>query len=545
MSIPANSQRKAALLLPFVVVLLSGSAVGQATEPVDWDTVNRIRAEEFNHSQVGDTLEYLSDVIGPRLTGSPQLDQARAWIRKQETGWGLVNVHDEVYDEHFGRGWNYRSASLQLLAPRQQPLYALPRAWTPGTKGPVEGEAQLLVIKTKEDLEKRHGELKGKILLVDEARRINPGAEPAFKRHDAASLGELQTFQIADDGLAKQLKERREDIVKRDKLLKDINPLLEEEGVLAVVHISGYDNGILQVQAGGSRKAGESAGVPDVVVGAEQYNTLVRLLEHQQTVRLRLDVDAGFTSDTDQPAYDVVAEIQGTGPKGKAEEVVILGAHLDSWHSATGATDNGAGVATVLEAVRLIRKLDLKPKRTIRVVLWTGEEQGLLGSAGYVSNHFASWPEPTDPQEKLIPVFAREYKEPPQRKPEWDKVAAYFNLDNGSGRIRGVYAQENAAVVPIFKAWLEPFADVGATIVSLRNTSGTDHLSFDRVGLAGFQFVQDPLDYGSRTHHTTLDTFDHVQIEDLKQAAAIIASFAWHAANREDKLPRKPLVYGP
>lgn len=536
-------RRAPARVLPLAGLLVAaqtGLATTPSTEQVDWNTVNRIRAEEFNHSQVGDTLEYLSDVIGPRLTGSPQLDQARAWVRGKLTSWGLVNARDEVYEEHFGRGWTFRSAGLQMLAPRQQPLYALPRAWTPGTQGPLEGDAELLVIKTKEDLEKHHGQLMGKILLVDPARTLEHATQPDFQRQSAASLGELQTFQIPDDGQRKQLKTRREEFLKREDLVRQVNPLLVQEGVLAVLHASAGDNGILLVAGGGSRKAGESPGVPDLVVGAEQYNQLVRLLEHKVPVRLQVAIDGGFINDTDQPAYDTVAEIPGTGPK--ARELVLIGAHLDSWHSATGATDNGAGVAAVMEAARLLVKLELKPRRTIRVVLWTGEEQGLLGSAGYVSRHFASRPEPTDPKEKLLPAALRENKGPLQLKPEYDKVAAYFNLDNGTGRIRGIYTQENAAVVPIFKAWLEPFNDVGATVVSLRNTGGTDHQSFDRVGLPGFQFVQDPMDYRSHTHHTTLDTFDHVSVEDLKQAAAIIAAFTWQAAIREEKLPRKPLV---
>jgi len=537
-------------LLPALgLALFSGLSVALAAEePVDLDAVNRIRHEAFDNSQVPDTLKDLTETVGARLSASPSATKANEWARARMAADGLVNVHDEVFDEHFGRGWEFRSASLDWIAPRQLPLHALPRAWTPGTAGPVEGDAELLVIKAQEDidvtktlaeLDKHRGQLRGKILLLDEARPFKPATTPDFRRRDAADLGELQTFPIPDESVPKDRAKRRADYQKRDELLKAVNKFVAEEGVVATLHISPWDNGILRVMGGGSRKAGEPVGVPSLVLGEERYNQLVRALERKEAVRLRLNVDGGFTSEADLPSANTIGEIPGTGPH--ADEVVILGAHLDSWHTGTGANDNGAGVAVVIEAARILKKLGLHPKRTIRVALWTGEEQGLLGSIGYVSKHFAAWPEPTDEKEKLLPAFLREAKGPLQRQREYDKLAAYFNFDNGSGRIRGVYTQQNAAVVPIFEAWLKPFNDVGASIISTRSTSGTDHLSFDRVGLPGFQFVQDPTDYSTHVHHTELDTWDHVVPEDLKQAAAIIATFAWQAANRDQKLPHKPV----
>lgn len=521
-------------------VAIATPLFAQVAEPVDWEVVSRIRAEAFNRSQVSDLLKELTEQVGPRLTASPSAVKANAWARGKLGSWGLANVHDEVWDEAFGRGWAFRSASLEWLSPRALPLHALPRAWTPGTNGPVEGEVELLVVKTFEDLEKKKGQLRGKILLVEEARKYERPKTPDFIRHDEASLGELQTFPIAEDPTPGEREKRREDARKRDELTKKMNPFLVEEGVVATLHISAWDNGILRVTGGGSRKAGESPGVPDLVVAAEHYNQLVRAVQRKEVVRLRVNVDGGFTSEGNLPAANTFAEIPGTGPK--ADEVVIIGAHMDSWHTGTGASDNGAGTVVMMEALRILKKIGVKPKRTIRVALWTGEEQGLLGSTGYVDKHFAAWPEPTDPKERELPRAVREYKGPLLRKPGYDKLAAYFNFDNGSGRIRGVYAQENAAVVPIFEAWLKPFEDLDARLVTLRNTSSTDHISFDRVGLPGFQFVQDPADYRTHVHHTHLDTWDHILPEDLKQASALIASFAYHAAMRDQKLPRKPLV---
>lgn len=516
------------------------SLFAQAAEPVDWDVVSRIRAEAFNRPQVSDLLKELTEQVGPRLTASPSAVKANEWARAKLSAWGLANVHDEVWDEAFGRGWAFRSASLEWISPRALPLHALPRAWTPGTNGPVEGEVELLVIKTFEDLEKRKGQLRGKILLVDEARKYARPDTPDFIRHDEASLGELQTFPVVEDVSPGEAAKRREEARKRDELTKKTNAFLAEEGVLATLYISSWDNGILRVTGGGSRKAGESAGVPSLVVAAEHYNQLVRAVQRKDVVRLRLNVDGGFTSEGNLPAANTFAEIPGTGPK--ADEVVIIGAHMDSWHTGTGASDNGAGTVVMMEALRILKKIGVKPRRTIRVALWTGEEQGLLGSTGYVDQHFAGWPEPADPAQRALPRAARENKGPLQRKAGYDKLAAYFNFDNGSGRIRGVYAQENAAVVPIFEAWLKPFADLDAKLVTLRNTSSTDHISFDRVGLPGFQFVQDPADYRTHVHHTSLDTWDHILPEDLKQAAALIASFAYHAAQRDQKLPRKPFI---
>ena len=511
---------------------------GQRTEPVDLDMVSRIRQEAFHRSQVMQTLAELTEDVGPRLTNSPNMDKANAWAKAKLSGWGLVNVHDDAFAD-FGRGWEFSRAKVELLAPRALPLFALPKAWTPGTDGPVEGEAVAIEFKSKADIEKHKGKLRGKIVFLDPEREYKPGTKPDFQRHDEATLEGLQEFSVPADR-DEERAERIRKYMERRELAEQVRKFLAEEGVLASFSISDRDNGIVRSTGGGSRKAGEPVGVPELGMIAEHYNQVMRALDDGQAVRLRVDVDSRFTTDDDRDGYNTIAEIPGTGPK--AREVVMLGAHMDSWHTGTGAADNGAGVAVMMEAVRILRKIGARPHRTIRIALWSGEEQGLVGSGDYVARTFASYPEPTDPEQKALPAFLREDRGPLQRKPAYDRFSAYFNLDNGSGRIRGIYAQENLAAMPIFEAWMKPFADVGATVVVSRNTGSTDHISFDRVGLPGFQFVQDWLDYFPHVHHTNLDTYDHTSAQDLKQAAAIVASVVYHAAMREQKMPRKALA---
>ncbi len=300
-------------------------------------------------------------------------------------------------------------------------------------------------------------------------------------------------------------------------------------------------HGIVRVTSGGSHEPEEGAGVPALVMAREHYNEIVRRLDAGRPVEVEVDVAARFHED-DTRAYNTVAEIPGTDKKG---EIVMAGAHLDSWHASTGATDNAAGVAVVMEAVRILKALGVKPRRTIRVALWTGEEQGLVGSVAYVKQHFATRPETTDPEQKKLPERFRDDTWPLQLKPEHGKLSAYFNLDNGTGKIRGIYTEENAGVRPIFEAWLAPFADLGANTVTLRRTGGTDHMPFDQVGIPGFQFIQDEIEYGSRTHHTHLDDYDHLRREDLMQASVVMASFLYHTAMRPELLPRKPLPREP
>jgi carboxypeptidase Q len=518
------------LALALALLLAAPTLSRGAEEPVDLSMMTRIRDEGFRRSQVMDTLYHLTDVIGPRLTGSPQLKQANEWTRGQFESWGLVNAHLEGYP--FGRGWSFSACEVRMVSPRQVPIFAVPRAWTPGTKGPVKGEALRVTFDSEKDLEEYKGKLAGKILFVDEAQELKAPEDPEPERFSADQLEKLGVFEIPEEG-----RNFRQMGIKRWRLRKAVNDFLVKEKAVAIVEASARLNGIVRVTGGGSWEPKENVGVPVLVIGAESYNQILRLLEDDKRVELEIDVKARFHDD-DLQAYDTVAEIPGTD---MADELVMAGAHLDSWHAGTGATDNGAGSAVVMEAARILKALGVKPRRTIRFALWTGEEQGYLGSIAYAKNHFATRPESTDPAQKELPERFREETWPLTLKPEHAKIAAYFNLDNGSGKVRGVWAEENTAVKPIFEAWLAPFADLGATTVSLNPTGGTDHVVFDDLGLPGFQFIQDELDYTSQTHHTNLDTYDHLKREDLMQASVLMAAFIYDAAMRPEPLPRKPL----
>ncbi len=517
--------------------LLSFAGVLTAVESIDYGALGKIRQEGFNNSKVMETMTALTEKIGPRLSNSPQMLAANEWTKQQLSTWGLSNARLEAFGP-FGRGWQYQSAAVHMTAPRQFTLSALPKAWTPGTNALVEGEAMLLIAKTKEDLEKHKGKLKGKILFISEARELKPSDKADFARYDEEKLKELQAFPIPKPGDAAKRKTDAEAFLKQRQLTEFTNKFLAEEGVVATVSLSSWDNGIIRVMGGGSRKAADAVGVPALVMITEHYNQVLRLLEQKQAVRLALDIKANFTSADDQMAYNTVADLPGTGKK---DEWVILGAHLDSWHSGTGAADNAAGVAVMMEAMRILKASGLKTKRSIRIGLWSGEEQGLLGSSAFVAKHYAELPEPTDPKLKDLPRSLQENPAKPVLKPAHARVSVYFNYDNGGGKIRGIYAQENLAAAEVFRQWIAPLADLGVSTVTNRNTGSTDHVSFDRVGIPGFQFVQDNLDYFSQVHHTHLDGMDHIQAEDLRQSAVVVASLAYLAAMRDEPLPRKVL----
>ncbi len=524
-------KRKIALsVIPLLLVLFLLPL--SAEEPVDLGMINRIREEGFHRSQVMDTAFHLTDVLGPRLTGSPELKAANDWTRKQFESWGLVNAHLEGYP--FGRGWSYSAVQVRMIAPRTVPLYALPKAWAPGTNGPVRGEVMRVQLKSEKDLDRYRGKVAGKVLLMDDLAKFDEPDTPAFRRQTAADLEKTSAFRVPNsDGRD----DRRRRGLERVKLRKALNEFLEKEKVVATLEASSLTNGIIRVSGGGSYTPGESVGSPALVMAAEHYNEVSRLVDDGQKVEIEVDVAARYHDD-DPQAYNTVAEIPGTDKK---DEIVMAGAHLDSWHAGTGATDNGAGCVVVMEAARILKALGVKPRRTIRFALWTGEEEGLIGSRMYVKQHFATRPENKDPKQQDLPEMFRTDTWPIQVKPEHAKIAAYFNLDNGTGKVRGIYAEENAAVQPIFAAWIAPFADLGVTALSPNPTGGTDHMSFDRVGLPGFQFVQDPMDYESRTHHTNLDTYDHLRREDLEQASVVMASFIYNAAMRPEPLPRKAM----
>lgn len=522
-------------LLFFCAAFCVARAAFGADEPVDLDAINRIRDEGFHRSQVMDIARQLTDGFGPRLTGSPSLRTAGDWALRKLGGWGLAKSHFEAYP--FGRGWSFSRSQVRMIAPRAAILRALPEAWTPGTAGPARGQAMKVRVETAEDLEKYKGKVRGKILFWDKPRPVETPKTPLLRRHTDQELTELGAFEIPDDAPS----EWRVEAKKRWKLRKALVDFLTAEGALAVIKSSSRDAGIVRVTASGGYEDDYHVAVPTLVMSAEGYQEVMRDLDDGKEVTLEIDVEARFHED-DSQAYNVVAEIPGTV---KRDEIVMAGAHLDSWHAGTGATDDAAGCAVVMEAVRILKAVGVKPKRTVRVALWSGEEQGFLGSRAYVREHLAGRPEPKDAGQIALPPFLREDTWPIQAKPDHAKLSAYFNLDNGGGKIRGIYGQENVAVKPIFEAWLEPLRDLGATTVTLNDTGSTDHIPFVKVGLPAFQFIQDDLDYFSLTHHTDLDVYDYLRREDLMQAAVVLATFLYDAAQRERMLPRMPMPQEP
>ena len=516
------------VVLSAAVVLtapLAGQTPTATPEKMDLDAVYRIKDEALSRSQVMQTLSYLTDVHGPRLTNSPGMRSAAEWAKTQLTEWGLSNVHFETWGP-FGRGWVNDRFHAQMTAPQPFPLLAFPKAWTPGTNGLVTGEAVMVTIDKDEDFAKYEGKLKGKMVMVSPLREVKSYFDSPERRYTDKGLDDLSKqpaggspFGGRRGGPGGPFGEGQTAF--RAKRMA----FYVKEGVVAVLEISPGDrgdNGAVRVQAvspgEGSRDANGPPIVPQIVVSAEHYGRLARLIEKKIPVTLELDIKSRFI-DTDLNSLNIVAELPGTDKK---DEVVMIGAHFDSWHAGTGATDNGVSSAVMMEVMRILKASGLQPRRTIRMALWTGEEQGLLGSRAYVKEHFAD-------------------RETMAVKPEHGKLSVYLNMDNGGGTFRGIYLQGNEAVAPIFEAWMKPFENMGMTKNTIRNTGGTDHQSFDAVGLPGFQFVQDPLEYSARTHHTNLDVYERAIPEDLMQNAVIIASFAYQAAMRDGLMPRKPL----
>ena len=529
-------KRSARLVCSVVVLLLSVPALVSQERPekVDLETVSRIRYEGFHNSQVMTFASGLMDSIGERLTGSPNMKRANEWTRDTLTEIGLSNAHLEPWGP-FGRGWANTYVNVRMMSPDIVPLIAYAKAWTPGTNGVVTGKCIRANIEKKEDFDKYRGKLAGMIVIFGPDAEVKTITEAPFKRLTDDDLAKIGEYEIPGERPPFRISE----MLRRRQFMKDLNQFLADEKALAVIdHSRGTaGGGTVFVQSGGSYRPGETTTVPQLTMASEHWSRIARLLDQKKDVSLELNVTNSFYDD-DPMQYDTIAEIPGTDKK---DEVVMLGAHLDSWHAGTGATDNGAGTIVMMEAVRILKALDIKPRRTIRIGLWSGEEEGLLGSQGYVEQHFGSRPPMDDPNMKGIPTLLRREAGPVTVKPEQAKISAYFNVDNGSGKIRGVYLQENEAVAPIFDAWMKPFKDLGMSTLTMRNTGGTDHLSFDAVGIPGFQFIQDPIEYETRTHHSNMDVYDRLQPEDLKQISVIVASFVYEAAMRDQMLPRKPI----
>jgi carboxypeptidase Q len=521
-----NYRRFAAPILAAVIAVPAAILSGQIQDRPDLDAVYRIKEEGFQRSKVMEITSYLTDVHGPRLTNSPSIKAAANWTTGKLIEWGLTSVKLEPWGP-FGRGWSNEKFYLQATAPQKYPVFASPKAWTLGTNGLVSGDVVMANIRDEKGFDTYRGKLRGKFVMTAPASQLQPSFGPLARRYDEKGLDDLSRqpspARLGGGGQAGTVNPPD---FNRRRLEFFIN-----EGILATLEPSpGVNGGTLFVQGGQSLSSGgrgnpiagrdpkDQPTFPQLVLAAEHYNRIVRTLEKNIPVSLEMNIENKFY-DADLNSFNIVGEIAGTD---RADEVVMLGAHFDSWHTGTGATDNAAGSAVMLEAMRILKATGLTLRRTVRLALWTGEEEGLLGSRAYVKEHFGD-------------------RTTMALKPEQAKLSGYFNVDNGTGAIRGVYLQGNEAVAPIFQAWMEPFRNIGMTTLTIRNTGGTDHVSYDEVGLPGFQFIQDSVEYETRTHHSNMDVYDRIQAADMMQNAVIVASFVYNTANRDERLPRKPL----
>jgi len=505
--------------LRFVVCTLAVATFAVAEEKVDLESIYRIKQEAFQNSKVMDHLFYLTDVHGPRLAGSPRYKASAEWAVKTLKDWGIDNARLDTWGS-FGKGWENKKFVAAMTEPAYMPLIGSAQAWTSSTEGVLSGEPIIAVLSTDADLEKWKGKLAGKIVLTDAVREIALHDKADGHRYTDQELAEIETAQIGPSAMMRRAAgPGQPNFAQMMAFRRKLNDFFREEkvGLLISSGMRG-DFGTYFTSNGGPRDAKSAAAPPMVVLTGEHYNRIYRLVEKQMKVKLEFDIQNQWY-EPDQNNFNVIAEIPGTGKH--KDEIVMIGGHLDSWHSGTGATDNGAGTAVMLEVMRIIKKLNIKLDRTVRIGLWDAEEEGLLGSRGYVTKTFAD-------------------RTNMKTLPEWDKLSAYYNVDNGGGKIRGIYLQGNEMCRPIFEAWMAAFKDLGVSTVTNRNTSGTDHQSFDAVGLPGFQFIQDPLEYDARTHHSNMDVYDRVPRNDMMQMSAIVASLVVQTANREQMLPRKP-----
>lgn len=528
-----------ALLLPLPLSLAAQSIESPSIDgEIDEEIVEKIIEEGIDHSQVMDFASWLTDVYGPRLTNSPQMKNANEYTRQKFEELGLENATLHQWGP-FGKGWELKRFAMHATTPHSYfPITAFPKAWSPGYDTPVEGEVVFLSIETAGDLENYRGTLNDKFVMLDTPQEPEPQWEGTASRASDSRL--LNLANAGERPAAGQQGTPNPDARARAELQYEIMKFLQEERPLAILDY-GYRGwyGQIAVSAASmpvepsaswgdvrrAHEADESEIIPQVSLMREHYGRIFRLLEKDQPVSIELDLQVEFQED-DLHGYNTIAEIPGTDPNLK-DEVVMLGAHLDSWHAATGATDNASGSSVMLEVARILKAIDAQPRRTIRVALWSGEEQGLHGSLNYVSDEFAetggSWNQSGEIS----------------KKENYDNFSAYYNIDNGTGQVRGIYLQQNEALRPLFRTWLRPFSDWDASTVSFNNTGSTDHIAFERVGLPGFQFIQDPIEYGTVTHHSNMDYYERLVEQDLSRTAVIVATFVYHTAMLDEKLPRK------
>ena len=506
---------KNGLRVILILCIMTSFVLAQST--VDLNIVHKIKMEGLQNSQIMQTISYLTDVYGPRLTGSPELREAAEWARDQMKEWGIKDVKLEDWGT-FGRSWTMEKVSVHMISPRYAPLIAYPKAWTRSTDGVVTGTPVLMDIESAEQLEAFKDSLQDAIVMMGEPQEWSPKFEPDASRYDEEKLAEL--IAAPEPGAKSPWADRRKEWMARRALYRKISQFLAEEKVAVILEPSQREHGTVRVYTRGGYKLDEELDIPTVVVSNEQYGRIYRIMEKNIPVTLEINIKNAISTN-DSIGFNVIAEIPGTDSD-LEDQVVMLGGHLDSWYAGTGATDNASSCAVAMEAMRILKKIGIKPRRTIRMALWSGEEQGYLGSRAYLENHYGD-------------------RKTMKLKPAHKDFSVYFNLDNGAGKIRGIYLQDNDAARPIFEEWFKPFHDMGAETITIRNTSGTDHIPFNEIGLPGFQFIQDPIDYMTRTHHTNMDVYEHVIPGDVMQAAVIMASFVYNASMMNAQFPRKPL----
>jgi len=533
---------KRLVLVPLALMLVVSASAKQA-ERVDVAAIQKIRDEGLNRSQAAETLFWLTDRYGPRLTGSKEFEEAADWTIRQLQSYGVQNVRKERFE--FGRGWSLKRFHATMTEPRVMPIIGAVKAWTPGTNGTLTADVVRVDISNADDAAKYRGQLRGKVVLAQPAREVRMldyGDGTVLRYSDQDGKWEKEALsQPPPRGGGRGGGGRGAAAGRGGRGGRgagfNLNAFLKAEGVVALFDRGSNsdmaaggsdltwqqqhpDGGTFAVQSGARPTDDPTMTLPQVTVAVEHYNRMVRLVEHNQPVRVELNIETEFREETQPNGFNIVGEIPGTD---KADEIVLIGGHFDSWQGATGATDNATGTTAMMEVLRILKATGLQPRRTVRIGLWGAEEGGLLGSRAYVREHLGTREEP---------------------KPELAKLAAYFNLDNGTGPIRGIWMQQNEAVRPVFAAWIQPLEDLGVTILGPRSVGSTDHSSFDAVGVPAFQFVQERYEYNSRTHHTNMDFYDRVQLDDLRQQATVAAVFAWLAATRDEMLPRKPAPTG-
>ena len=514
---------------------LPAPALATQQEELDIETIVRIRDEGLNRSQVMDHLSWLTDVYGPRLTGSPQIEQAKEWTMAKFEEWGLANIHEERFE--FGQGWEVVRFNAHMVEPQVMPIIGYPRSWSSSTESVVNAEVAYVTIETEADLEKYRGQLEGKIVMMQSIRQVDMLEGDLVMRMTEEMKEEARRTPVGTATGGGRGGRGGTGASGADRRLNgnEINDFLLEENAAVLIdrgsdstNVGGggsglswrtqrTDGGTIFPGSGGPRDENAGNVVPSATIAVEHYNRMMRILEKGIPVQMDVDIQTRYHPETEPNGFNIIAEIPGTD---LADELVMIGGHFDSTHGSVGATDNGTGVSAMMETMRIFKELGIQPRRTVRIGLWGGEEQGLIGSRVYVTEHFAS-------------------RDMSDIKPDYDDFSTYFNIDNGTGRIHGVWLQGNLAVKPIFEQWMTMLDDLGMDTLGPRSVGGTDHGSFDAVGLPGFQFMQDRLEYNARTHHSNMDFYDRVQEEDVIQMATIVAVFTYNAAMRDEKLPRK------